>query len=388
MNPTDLLDPETQQQIAEQAPGPESAVPTTPGYAEWLAAKVGVPATVRDSLTVPPPPPPEEPDTRPLPQGLGYSSHLNPTLGDKVPDDGRVWLGTICPMTGLEFQHRNFFWSWHQMVRNIDMVLQKDSARDGVQYDIAYMDQGTTFTAVQRSEAAKQMVGNWLFYVDTDTTFPADQFSRMITSMNALREAHGRCDNLTGLYFSRAQPHHPVLRRFDPGKQHWPPLLEYPTDRPFIVDGSGGGILLIQKYVIEACLKKFGTTFDWLPNYNTEDLPFFLRCLQLGFVTWCDPRIESKHLQSVEYGSEDWNGTREVTNWREIEIAKAKREGQLHKALPDPRYLTPEQAVGLIGVPVEDILAAMESFKVRGVKREEGWRIDLDSLVRWWRAGQ
>ncbi len=378
MNQTDLLDPETQ-----QATKPDTVDQPPGSYSEWLAAKVGPPATVQDSLTVPPvpePAPEPEPDTRPLPElPEGAISHRD---GLNVPEDGRVWLGTICPMTGLEFQHRNFFWAWHQMVREIDHVLQRDSARDGVQYDIAYMDQGTTFTAVQRSEAAKQMAGNWLYFVDTDTTFPADQFSRMITSANAIKEAHGRCDILTGLYFSRCEPYHPVLRRFDAGKQHWPTLMEYPTDRPFIVDGAGGGILLIQKYVIDACLKKFGTTFDWLPNYNTEDLPFFLRCLQLGFVTWCDPRIESKHLQVREYGSEDWEA------YREAEIARAKREGQLYKSLPDPRYVTPEQGVGLTGAPVEDILAAMESYKVRGVKRPEGWRIDVESLVRWWRAGQ
>lgn len=387
MNPTDLLDPETQQQIAEQSRAALPAETNLVGsYAEWLKDKVVEPRLARaeeDPRPVPPPPPPEEPDSRPLPEGM-----LSLREGTKVPEDGRVWLGTICPMTGLEFQHRGFFWAWHQMVRQIDVVLQQDSAnataKEGkkVVYDIAYMDQGTTFTAVQRSEAAKQMLGNWLYFVDTDTTFPADQFSRMLTSMNAIREAHGRCDILTGLYFSRAEPYHPVLRRFDPGKHHWPPLLEFPTDRPFIVDGSGGGVLLIQKYVIEACLAKFNTTFDWLPNYNTEDLPFFLRCLQLGFVAWCDPRIESKHLQVTEFGSGDWE------RYREAEIEKAKRAGQLFKALPDPRYLTPEQGVGLTGAPLEDILAAMESFKVRGVKREEGWKIDLDSLIRWWRSGQ
>lgn len=379
MNPTDLLDPEMQ-----KATAPKAIERPSGSYAEWLHEKAsGNPpplAMLEDEVPerpVPEPPPPEEPDTRPLSEGM-----VSVRDGAKVPDDGRVWLGTICPMTGLEFQHRNFFWAWHQMVRHIDTVLQRDSAKDGKFYDIAYMDQGTTFTAVQRSEAAKQMMGNWLFFLDTDTTFPPDVFSRMLFSMNQIREAHGRCDILTGLYFSRCEPYHPVLRRFDAGRQHWPTLMEYPTDRPFIVDGAGGGVLLIQKYVIEACLKKFGTTFDWLPNYNTEDLPFFLRCLQLGFVTWCDPRIESKHLQVREYGSEDW------ALYREAEIEKAKREGQLYKCLPDPRYLTPEQGSALTGAPEADILAAMEKFQVRGVKREEGWRIDVDSLVRWWRAAQ
>jgi len=168
VNPTDLLEPEPQQVIGTLPGKPASS------YADWWPRRPDH-RKCQGFLAVQPTPPPapsEEPDTRPLPQGLGYSSHRNPDLGDKVPNDGRVWLGTICPMTGLEFQHRNFFWAWHQMVREIDRVLQRDSARDGVQYDIAYMDQGTTFTAVQRSEAAKQMLGHWLFYVDTEPRFP------------------------------------------------------------------------------------------------------------------------------------------------------------------------------------------------------------------------
>ena len=252
------------------------------------------------------PPPPE-----PKPDVVAPEPGPERVAVEQAIEAGVHIIGTVAPMAGLAFVTREFFWSWHSFVDYTGQaILQPNSIEQGKCFRVLYVNLGTPFTAAQRSNACVEMRGDWILFMDCDMVFPQDLLARMLNSQQEIVAEHGRCDILSGQYFMRDEPFHPLPRRYHPSNPNcqWPPILEYPEDRPFRADGAGGGCLLMQANVVEALKLRYPLgIFDWMPGYSTEDLPMFLRALEMGFECWIDPRIELGHLQMGVVDSKQHN---------------------------------------------------------------------------------
>ena len=233
-------------------------------------------------------------------------------------------MGTICPLTGLPTQHTRFFWDFLTMsfwVRE-NLVTEQET--------VCYHQPGFGFAAEVRNRVCAKFAasdgGDWLFFLDADNTFQPDILKRMLDSQQEIAEQHGACDILTGLYFKKWPPFEP-LAYHETDKNPFVHTLDYPAE-PFEVSGCGAGCLLIQRPVIERILMELrvlpfgwiGTLHNrqsavWMEKYmrdfTTEDFPFNLRCKELGYKTWCDPRITLGHMTLAEITDQDFLEFRE-----------------------------------------------------------------------------
>ena len=187
-----------------------------------------------------------------------------------------------------------------------------------------------------------------MLFLDTDNTFPADIAGRMLDSQKEIAEQHGACDILTGLYFKKWPIFEPIAYHATETNP-FAHILDY-GDEPFEVVGCGAGCLLIQKPVIERINMELRIPpFGWLGaldnrqtaehvekfarNFTTEDFPFNLRCAELGYKTWCDPRIKLGHMTLCEITEADFLQFRDNQRAQQAEKeAQAASENPLTEA--------------------------------------------------------
>ena len=282
-------------------------------------------------------------------------------------------IGSIYAMTGFDMQPKAFTDQW-PVIREWNLQhLVAIHNRDAPQFEwrLKYVECGQRFAYLQRTEVCANVEGEWLLFLDTDMVFPVNVLGRMLMSMNEITARTGQCDVLTGLYCKREPNRKPLIFRYQQEIDHWPHILDFPWDRPFRVDGTGAGLLLIRKRAIDLVIGKFGTTFELVPNYKTEDLCFNKRCFELGLVTWCDPRIRALHAYT------DFADPEQFRPLQAEAIAEAEAANLLYRPVGDAIWLSLTEAAGFIGGDVEGLSVAVANSKIMA-KHTPGQPIQIE----------
>ena len=144
---------------------------------------------------------------------------------------------------------------------------------------------------------------DYILWIDSDMVFGQDLMERLMADIE------GR-DIVTGLYFMRRSPYHPVLMKsmtlsHEPGMPaECEPYLDYPKDRLFEVAGCGFGCVLTSVKLLKEVWDKFGPAFNPYP-WAGEDISFCHRVNQLGYRIMCDPAVSCGHIGTYIFTEKD-----------------------------------------------------------------------------------
>lgn len=198
---------------------------------------------------------------------------------------GRKIIGTIGIMSGIPSLPEPFSWSLLQMsLYNSDYLCEQNE-------QIHYEKATISFHAAARNDLVNRMHGEWLLLLDTDHQFDPDLAARMLFCMNKYK-----IDVLTGIYTHKAEPHIPVIYRYEKGKGFNPLVVLKKNTSVFRIDSAGAGCLMIRRSVFNRIHNELHEgPFDITPPYG-EDHSFFLRLRKLKIKAYCNPHIECKHL--------------------------------------------------------------------------------------------
>jgi len=212
---------------------------------------------------------------------------------------GRKPIGTVAYMGGIPAVYESFCWNWGQMIQYNQEMLCNDS--EYIHYDRATISDH----APARNGLVNRFYGDWLFMLDTDHTFEPDITHRMLRTMKI-------CDInvLTGIYQFKRPPYSPVIYAFmenENDKELSRPIANWDrTADVFRVDSAGAGCLMVKREVFYRINDELGEEpFTRIGGFS-EDHSFFKRLHKLGIKTYCDQRIECKHLIMKPIGIEDF----------------------------------------------------------------------------------
>lgn len=142
----------------------------------------------------------------------------------------------------------------------------------------------------QLSKKAIKSGVDYILWLDSDMTFEPDTLERMLAEIKPETI-------LTGLYFRRVAPFHPVLFDKLEVKEdgcEWSDFENIP-DKPFEVGGCGFGCVLMPIEAIVSVSLNFKQLFTPVHGMG-EDLAFCWRARQSGFKIICDPSISLGHV--------------------------------------------------------------------------------------------
>ena len=131
---------------------------------------------------------------------------------------------------------------------------------------------------------------DYVMWFDSDMVFPSNTLEKLI-------EGRDKGDIITGVYYRRVIPYHPVLMEkleISEDKCEWSDYIDYPQDI-FEVAGCGFGCVLVPTKVLLGVFTEFGNMFAPI-NGVGEDLSFCWRARQLGYKIVCDPSIQCGHV--------------------------------------------------------------------------------------------
>lgn len=174
--------------------------------------------------------------------------------------------------------------------------------------EVEYMIPQSTLIYDARNMIAQKAVSDGfdrVLWLDSDMTFSPDLMEKLGARID---EGH---DMVTGVYYTRKPPHHPVLfNRCRIENVFGMPIpdteifSEYPADL-FEVEGCGFGCVMTTTELLDAVMKEFGL-FPFYPQIGFgEDLAFCLRVRELGRKIMCDGTIQCGHVGHYEYGRKD-----------------------------------------------------------------------------------
>lgn len=131
---------------------------------------------------------------------------------------------------------------------------------------------------------------DYVMWFDSDMVFPSDTLERLIMDRD-------KGDIITGVYYRRVAPYHPVLMEkleISQDKCEWSDYIDYPQDI-FEVAGCGFGCVLVSAKVLLEVFAEYGNMFAPI-NGVGEDLSFCWRARQLGYKIVCDPSVQCGHV--------------------------------------------------------------------------------------------
>ena len=131
---------------------------------------------------------------------------------------------------------------------------------------------------------------DYVMWFDSDMVFPPNTLEKLI-------EDTDKGDIITGVYYRRVVPYHPVLMEkleISEDKCEWSDYIDYPQDI-FEVAGCGFGCVLVPTKVLLEVFTEFGNMFAPI-NGVGEDLSFCWRARQLGYKIVCDPSVQCGHV--------------------------------------------------------------------------------------------
>lgn len=140
-----------------------------------------------------------------------------------------------------------------------------------------------------------------LLWCDDDILVPPDSFYRLIS--------HGK-DMVSALYFSRAEPHHPVAGTWYPETETFSPMVDYEENVIAPMDGVGFGCVYTSIKLLEAVFAlpdpdtrgPFGGNFD--NRTFGEDYLFCIRARLAGFQPYVDTGVKCGHYLAPRWASE------------------------------------------------------------------------------------
>ena len=135
-----------------------------------------------------------------------------------------------------------------------------------------------------------------VLWLDSDMVFDPFLFRRLSEHLDQGREM------ITGLYFGRKAPVHPViykaLRVEINGDGHpeakADPFDDYERDSLFEVAGCGFGAVMMTTQLLQEVRDRFRLPFFPVAGFG-EDFAFCLRVRELGHRIWCDSSIKLGH---------------------------------------------------------------------------------------------
>jgi hypothetical protein len=178
------------------------------------------------------------------------------------------------------------FWdtAYAQLV-NKDIVLEKLPTRKGGSHQLSLNMLTREFLATD---------GDAMWLLNDDQVYPQDTLQKLINADK---------DIVIPLCLQRNMPFRPIMYDRDDGDTkglHFRYLND--SDRGLIpIVRSGGGGMLIKRYVLEAMSDpwwEYKTTYPegTIPNQSSEDINFCRQALDLGFTLWCDTDAPTGHV--------------------------------------------------------------------------------------------
>ena len=131
---------------------------------------------------------------------------------------------------------------------------------------------------------------DYVMWFDSDMVFPSDTLERLIMDRD-------KGDIITGIYYRRVAPYHPVLMKkleISEDKCEWSDCIDYPQEI-FEVAGCGFGCVLVPTRVLLEVFTEYGNMFAPI-NGVGEDLSFCWRARKLGYKIVCDPSVQCGHV--------------------------------------------------------------------------------------------
>lgn len=150
---------------------------------------------------------------------------------------------------------------------------------------------------------------DFIAWFDSDMAFPPDTLERML-----LHHKDGR-KFVSGLYFRRVAPYHPVLFKtcnVDTGK--WTDYNDYPKDSTFEVEGVGFGCVFMDTQILFDIAAAEGAGFFTPKNGFGEDLAFCNRARKQGYKIWVDSSIKCTHFGTIGVTEELYEAVKGVNN--------------------------------------------------------------------------
>ena len=174
-----------------------------------------------------------------------------------------------------------------------------------------------------------------ILWLDSDMVFPSDLLDRLSADMDTGKRY------VSGMYFTRKNPIHPVVYRETGYRQEEGGTVPYctpvgqdqfknamltgfvytetvehnlegsmvhvydPEEYVFEVKATGMGCCLMETSVIQEVFNRFGLPFTPMPGFG-EDLSFCRRCEELGIQMWCDSSLQCGHIAQKVVGIEEY----------------------------------------------------------------------------------
>lgn len=208
---------------------------------------------------------------------------------------GRQCIGTIGIMGGIETVPTSFCRSLERLRTYTERHVTLSNE------EVLTTWASNSYHVSARNELASKRMGEFTLMLDTDQVFRPSTLGDLWRTM---REHNMLV--LTGVYYQKQAPFMPLLYRMrEDEDQTFQMLTDFPRDMPFRVAAAGAGCLLIRNEVLARIERELGEgPFD-IRHPFSEDLSFFRRLMDLEIEVWCDPRVATRHLRTVEVTDED-----------------------------------------------------------------------------------
>ena len=213
---------------------------------------------------------------------------------------GKRLIGTIAPMMGIPFVHKEFAWSFAQLIQYSQEYIC------GPNEYIHLIKPGFSEHAAARNSLVDNAFGEWLFMLDCDHVFDPDLLGRLLRIMKKYD-----LPVVCGLYQFREEPYPAVL--FTHGASPNKPfelidfnIREFPRDQEIMnIASAGAGCLLVKTEVFARIKAELGEKPFAHRAPLSEDHSFFLRLKELKIPAFCAPWVECHHIHHVKLKIED-----------------------------------------------------------------------------------
>lgn len=180
-----------------------------------------------------------------------------------------------------------------------------------------------------RNELCRQAVEKELDYVlflDADNLMPEQGLDMLIKDFEDARQRGEKVGYVSGLYFSKSEPHYPVLREYHDGG-YWN-VEDLEMGKVIEVDGAGMGCCLIDpKLFTDVDYPWFKFSYEeWYGReiQLSEDLWFSRKLKEKGYKMYCDTRLIVGHVGGITTGwhSEVFSQLRKMSKEERLEIER------------------------------------------------------------------